>query len=324
MTPLISVVLAARNARGTLPRALASLAAQTMPDWECVVVDDGSTDGTADAVVGDSRFRVVRQAGAGLTAALRRGVSEARGTLIARLDADDVCLPDRLRRQSEELARRPEVVAIGCGVELVSESGSALGSHVYPSDHAALVASLDSLLTPIPHSTLMVRRDALESAGGYRAAFIKAQDYDLLRRLSELGRLSSLSDVLVRLTVSNHSMTAASEGGEQFEYCALAYACATLRAKVGKDPLEEPSSSEFIDEFRRWYRTSRLPALFRSRLARREARIAEGEGMPGAAVAALARATWLDPAWPLRGLGVDADPAAEARAWAESWARRNR
>lgn len=324
MNPSVSVVLPARNARAVLPRALASLAAQTMTDWECVIVDDGSTDGTADAAGAEPRFRVVRQEASGLTAALRLGVSEAKGAFIARLDADDACLPDRLRRQMEELARRPDLAAVGCGVELVSDRGAPLGTRVYPAEHAALVASLDALLTPIPHSTLMVRREALETTGGYRAVFQKAQDYDLLRRLSEGGRLSSLPDVLVRLTVSNQSVTASAEGGEQFEFCALGFASAALRAKCLKDPLEGPSAAAFLDEFRLWYRASRLPALFRSRLARREARVSGGEGQPGAAVAALARATWLDPAWPLRGLGVDADPAADIWAWVESWAGRTR
>lgn len=324
MIPTVSIVLAVRNARGALPKALASLAAQTLTDWECIVVDDGSTDGTAEAAGGDPRLRVVRQEAAGLTAALRRGVSEAKGAFLARLDADDACLPDRLRRQMEELARRPELSAVGCGVELVSDSGAPLGARVYPAEHAALVASLDALLTPIPHSTLMVRRDAFEAVGGYRAVFQKAQDYDLLRRLSERGQLSSLPDVLVRLTVSNQSVTASAEGGEQFEYGALGFASAALRAKGLKDPLDGPGAAAFVEEFRLWYRASRLPSLFRSRLARREARVAGGEGQPGTAVAALARATWLDPAWPLRGLGVDSDPAADIRAWAESWAGRNR
>ena len=324
MSASVSVVLAARNARKVLPRALDSLLAQTMSDWECVVVDDGSTDGTADSVSADPRFRVVRQESSGLTAALRRGVAEAKGAFIARLDADDTCLPDRLRRQSDELMSRPEISVVGCGVELISESGAPLGTRTFPADHAELVASLDALLTPIPHSTLMARRDALESVGGYRAAFVKAQDYDLLRRLSEKGRLSSLPDVLVRLTVSNKSMTASSEGGEQFEFCALGFACAVMRARTGRDPFESGDATAFLEGFRRWYGTSRLPSLFRSRLARREARVAGGEGNPGAAAVALARATWLDPAWPLRGLGVDADPAADIRAWAEAWAGRNR
>lgn len=324
MSPVVSVVLAARNALKVLPRALASLSAQTMSDWECVVVDDGSTDDLADAVGADSRVRVVRQEASGLTAALRRGVAEAKGEFVARLDADDICLPDRLRRQTEELARCPEVAVLGCGVELVSECGAHLGTRVFPSAHSELVASMDALLTPIPHSTLMVRRDALESVGGYRTAFVKAQDYDLLRRISERGRLGSLSEVLVRLTISNQSVTSVPEGGEQFEYGVLAYACAVIRAKRGMDPLEGPSSAVFISDFRDWYRRSRFPVLFRSRLARREARVAGGEGKPGAAALALARATWLDPAWPLRGLGVDADPAADIRAWAEAWAGRNR
>jgi hypothetical protein len=119
-------------------------------------------------------------------------------------------------------------------------------------------------------------------------------------------------------------MTAGTTGGEQFEFGVLAFVCSVLRTIGVPDPINDASSADFIAEFGRWYRGSRLPSLFRSRLARREARIAGGEGRTTAAVAALARATWYDPAWPLRRFGVNADVAAEARAWAEAWARMKR
>jgi hypothetical protein len=170
----------------------------------------------------------------------------------------------------------------------------------------------------------MARRDVLDAVGGYRSAFFKAQDYDLLRRLSERGKLSSVPDILVRLTASSRSLTSIPAGGEQFEFGVLAFVSSVLRANGGTDPIEGASAAEFIAEFHDWYRGSRMPSLFRSRLERRAARIAGGEGRAASAVIGLARATWLDPVWPLRGLGVDSDPAAEARAWAESWAERKR
>ncbi len=322
--PEVTAVLSARDAGHGLAAAVKSLSSQTLADWECVLVDDGSRVAVAATDFADDRVRVVRQDAAGLTAALRRGCAEARGRFIARLDADDECLPERLSRQVEALERDPGLAAVGCAVELRSEAGVPLGVKAFPTDHPGLVAELDALLTPIPHSTLMVRRSALEAAGGYRAAFAKAQDYDLLRRLSERGRLASLPELLVRLTVSNSSVTASGEGGEQFEFCVLGFVCAVLRAEIAADPLDGPGADAFAEEFRRWYRSSRLPAAFRSRLARRQARTAGAEGRPAAAAAALARATWLDPAWPWRRLAGGGDLANAARAWALAWARRPR
>lgn len=297
MTPAVSVLLPVRDGP-RLGRAVASLQAQTLREWECVVVDDGSARAVPEFP--DPRVRVVRQPPTGLTAALRRGAAEATAPLVARLDADDECLPRRLEAQLALLRSRPELLAVGAGIE----------GRSYPSDHEGLVRELERLLTPIPHSTLMVRREALH----YRAEFLKAQDYDLLLRLSERGGLGSVPEPLVRLGLSPGSVTESPEGGSQFEYCVLAYVCAVCRRLGAPEPLGAP-------EFARWYRSSSYPALFRSRLSRREARMALRDRRPMAAAAALARATVADPAWPLRHAGAD-DPAAEARAWARAWAKR--
>ncbi len=320
----MTVVIGARNESLTLPRALKSLLAQSMPDWECVVVDDGSTDGTADAARIDPRVHVISVAPAGLTAALRRGCDVAQGDYVARLDADDECLPERLARQIGALNQNPDIAAIGCGVELYTDSGRFAGQRIFPADHAGLQASLDSFLTPIPHSTLMVRREVLRRVGGYRAIFEKAQDYDLLRRISEGGKLASLPESLVRLTVSSQSVTNSSQGGEQFEFCALAYASSVLRNERERDPLEGNDAAAFQRDFRGWYRASRLPSIFQSRLARRGARAAHADGRPLAAVGALVRATVVDPQWAFRKLGGDAALGALTRAWALSWAEGHR
>ena len=322
MRPAISLIVGVRDGAGVLPRALESLRAQTLQDWECVVVDDGDDDRILQVVrlFGDARVRLVRQASAGLTAALIRGLEEARAPIIARLDADDEAVPERLQRQLEFLGARPEVVAVGTGVEVVSESGLVLSRHSYAPGHDGLVRQLHALLTPLPHSTLMVRRDALEAVGGYRRRFLKAQDYDLLLRLSEFGRLSSLPEALVRLHASRGSISMNSEGGEQFEYGVLAYTSAVVRSCSGPDPLEGPKADAFAKSFRSWYRSSRYPSLFLSRRQRRTARIAWGENRPALAAAALARATLADPSWALSRVGLGGDIAADARNWAENWA----
>lgn len=316
--------MGARNAAEVLPRALHSLEAQTYDDWECVIVDDGSEDDTARIASSYRRVRVVSQRAAGLTEALRAGCREARGALIARLDADDEASPDRLAKQAAAFDADQGLVALGCAVELRSESGAAMGRRAYPVEHDAIVERMGALLTPIPHSSLMARAEAISAVGGYRAEFRKAQDYDLLLRLSAIGRLGNLSETPVTLSVSSKSMTASVEGGEQLRFGALALACEAVRKAAGADPLAGPEHARFLADFDAWYAGSRLPGMFHSRLAGREARAALAERHPWAAAAALARMIHHDPYRLIPGSLGDKRAADEVKAWADAWARRPR
>lgn len=323
-TPVVSVIMGVRDAGAGLRKALASLVSQTFTDWECVLVDDGSSEDSGEIVreFRDSRFRVFSRAQLGLTSALKHGAVEARGVYIARLDADDEALPERFRTQVSMFEQNPALSAVGGSVELISENGAILGRHSYPIDHAKLLRELEALLTPIPHSTLMMRRSVFESVGGYRLRFAKAQDYDLLLRISERGLLGSSPELLARICVSRGSMTANPVGGEQFEFTLLAYTCMAIRRTGHGDPLENSQSDAFNELFRLWYRASRYPGIFRSRLDRRLARLFLSDGCAVKAVGALMRATMSDPYWLVRCLGIDADLASDAREWARLWVRR--
>ncbi len=117
--PLVSVVIPAYNAAATLPETLDSVLAQTWPNLEIVVVDDGSTDGTAGVLARYApRVRAIRQANGGLAAARNAGLAAARGEFVALLDADDLCEPERIGAQAALLASRPDVVL--CGTEFSS------------------------------------------------------------------------------------------------------------------------------------------------------------------------------------------------------------
>lgn len=322
--PRVSVVMGVRDAAAVLPRALRSLAAQTFGDWECVVVDDGSKDVSARIAASFRRVRVLTQRASGLSEALRLGCEEARGSLIARLDADDEALPERLARQVAAFDADSGLVALGCGVELRAESGASMGRRSYPSGHEAIVDEMGALRAPIPHSTLMARPGAIAAVGGYRPEFRKAQDYDLLLRLAEVGRLSNLSDALVVLTLSAESMTTSPDGGEQLEFGAMALACAAIREESGEDPLAGRDRERFREDFKSWYAGSRLPGVFRSRLAGRELRTALAESRPLAAAAALVNVFRNDPYRFLPGSMGDRRAADAVRGWALAWSRRRR
>jgi glycosyltransferase involved in cell wall biosynthesis len=178
--------------------AVASVLGQTDGDLELVVVDDGSTDATPALLAGvrDPRLRVVAQPGAGLTRALGRALAEARAPLVARLDADDVALPERLARQRAFLAAHPEVGLLGTAAREVAASGREVRLVRPPETDAALRRALIRA-NPFVHSSVMARRDLVERAGGYDPTLPVAQDYDLWMRLARLTRLANLGEVLV-------------------------------------------------------------------------------------------------------------------------------
>ncbi len=181
MTPRVSVVMPVRDGERFLREALDSTLAQTLDDLELIVVDDGSTDATpailAEAAQRDSRVRVQRQEPGGLTVALNAGCALARAPLIARMDADDVMLPDRLERQVAYLDAHPDVALLGGGIVLVDETGREI-------DREPGRPQLDFLVrNELTHATVMMRADAFRALGGYRLD--QSEDYDLWLRFDE-------------------------------------------------------------------------------------------------------------------------------------------
>src|SRR5437879_6502478 len=132
IAPKVSVLLAVFNGECHLEGSLRSILNQSFADFELIVVDDGSTDGTAEilAAVGraDPRVVVVRQANRGLTASLIRAASLARGAYLARQDADDISPPERFRRQVDFLDAHPSIAAVGAWADIIDRSGAVIGA----------------------------------------------------------------------------------------------------------------------------------------------------------------------------------------------------
>ena len=197
-TPAVSVLIAVRDGAPWVADAVASVLGQSAGDLELIVIDDGSADATPDllAAIRDPRLRTERRAAAGLTPSLNRGLALARAPLIARLDADDFALPDRLARQRAFLDARPDVGLLGSAVREVTTGGVDVAVRIPPVDDAALRAALIRR-NPFVHSTVMARRSLVERVGGYDETMPVAQDYDLWMRLARVTRLGSLPEVLV-------------------------------------------------------------------------------------------------------------------------------
>ena len=200
-TPRASVVMSVYNGEPYLRAAVDSILAQTYTDYEFIIIDDASTDATAAILDGFDDLRIVRsrnEENIGLTRSLNKGLVIARGEYIARMDADDISLPERLAKQVDFLDTHPEIGVLGTAVRVIDGSGNL--SHIWrlPAKHALIKWRL-CFSDSIAHPTVMMRREALEQVRGYDTGFMSAQDYDLWRRLSRVTHLANLQEALLLL-----------------------------------------------------------------------------------------------------------------------------
>lgn len=188
----VSIVIPAYNAEAFIEDALKSLLAQSRPDWECVVVDDGSADGTAAraAAVADVRIRVVRQANGGVSAARNRGLALARARHLLFLDADDRLHPDALARLLARLQGAPgAVAAFGTVVKVLADGSLQPGQkplhrHRYP-EGDVLAAMLEWGFLNV--GQILMRTEAARAAGGFRTDLRLSEDWEFLCRLAAAG-----------------------------------------------------------------------------------------------------------------------------------------
>ena len=201
MTPAISVIMPVHNGAEWLAEAIASIHAQDFADFEFLIVDDGSDDGTAAMLSGfaadEGRIRVLRQAPQGIVAALNTGIAAARAPFLARLDADDRARPDRLGKQFVFMLVHPEIGLVGTYAEVIDAAGHIVGGLAPPTEPARLSRAL-SRTNPFVHSSVMMRTALVRRLGGYRAAFRAAEDYDLWLRMAEAGGIANLAEDLTQ------------------------------------------------------------------------------------------------------------------------------
>lgn len=197
------------NGERYLREALDSVLEQTLGDWQLLVVDDGSTDATSSILDNyarcDSRIMIERQPFQGQIKALVRGLALVGGDYVARLDADDVMLPERLARQVEFMDRHPEVGLVGSAAELIDEHSRPFGRIRPPAEDAALRRVLIQR-NPFIHSSVFIRRSVLSLVGVYDSNLRDTEDYDLWLRIAQAARLAILPIVLVKLR--KHSQNA--------------------------------------------------------------------------------------------------------------------
>jgi len=209
-TPMVSVVMAAFNSGMYIESAIESILRQTLIDFELIIVDDGSSDGTRkiarECARRDPRIRILCQDHAGLVTALNKGCQAARAEYIARLDSDDLAMPERLEQQIKEMRSR-DIALLGGAIECIDSQGASVFSIDFPSWQEGL---RDFLLVNcyIAHTTVMFKKDLFLAVGGYRPQFEDAEDHDLFLRMSDHMVVDNLRTVLSKYRVHNSQISA--------------------------------------------------------------------------------------------------------------------
>lgn len=210
--PVVSVVMPVYNGERFVREAVNSILGQTLKEFEFVIVDDASTDRTPDILqefaARDSRLRVYRMTqNIGAASARNEGSRVATAGLIAVMDADDISLPHRLRKQVRFLEKHPDVGVLGSFVQIVDEFGSPGAFRTYPTTRGLTAWSL-LFFSSIAHPTAMIRRSVVSATQGYSPDCQGgAEDFDLFTRASRVTRLANLPETLVRYRAWQHNTT---------------------------------------------------------------------------------------------------------------------
>ena len=211
--PAVSVCMPVYNCQRHVAEAVESILSQTFRDFEFLILDDGSTDGTLQILkryaARDSRIRLISRHNKGLAPTLQELVDQARGEFLARMDGDDIAMPERFQRQVDYLRAHPECVVLGCRVWEADADGDPVGEYFTLSDHEEIDAFHFRMKGPaLIHPSVTMRRDAVMAVGGYRNVPI-AEEVDLFLRLAERGQVARLPEFLLKYRIhsTNYSRT---------------------------------------------------------------------------------------------------------------------
>jgi len=236
--PVISVLMSVFNGGHHLSMALESVLEQTFTDFEFIVIDDGSTDSTseilADYASRDSRIRLVRHdRNMGLTYSLNKGLAHARGRYIARQDADDISLPERLSKQLSYFQLHPGTGLLGTWAEAIDPEGKALHTGNLPTNSTVIKWHLH-FANCLVHTSVMYPLVMVRRLGFYAEDFESAQDYELWVRLSQISTVANLPQVLVQRRLGPHriSSTYADRQASSIARVIQAYSSYTLQRHV--------------------------------------------------------------------------------------------
>ena len=222
--PEISVIMSVYNSERFLNQAINSILDQTFSEFEFVIVNDASTDNSRNIILSytDSRIKLIdNDTNIGLTKSLNKAIEIAKGRYIARMDADDISLPDRFSVQYDFLEANNDFTLVGSGAYLINENNNEIGSLNRPFTNEIIIGHA-FFYNPIIHPVVMFRKNTIVEIGAYNIAIKRAQDYDLWLRLIKHGaKICNLPQLLLQHREHDNSIESAYPG-EQQRYAAQA------------------------------------------------------------------------------------------------------
>lgn len=234
MKPTVSVILTVYNGADTLTNCLESIRQQTYADWECIIINDGSTDATATLLnsLEDDRFRVFHQTNTGIWKSRNRAISLASAGLIANIDADDTWQPEKLQHQIAYLQQHPDCVLLGTFTNILDHHYRFLYLEKKQTDPVGLKKALEKG-NQFTNSSVMFRKSAFEKVGGYPGQLPSGfEDYLLFYKLAQIGTVANYPEALVNYRVSYTSVTLRQEAPE---FTALKMACIQAQTITPQD-----------------------------------------------------------------------------------------
>jgi len=207
--PLITVLMPAYNAEKYIGEAIGSVLNQSFTDFELLIINDGSADATEKIIRSftDDRIRLINQTNKGVSAALNMGLLNANAELIARFDADDICLPQRLEKQFNFFKENPGYVLVGSDAEYVDMNGEFVFTFEYSGYSDEEIRNLPYQVCPFSHPTVMYKKDLVIAAGMYDINAHNFEDHLLWRKMIQLGKVCNLKENLIKYRFNPGSVT---------------------------------------------------------------------------------------------------------------------
>jgi len=255
--PEVTVLLSCYNGERWLGEAIESVLCQTYPNFEFLILDDGSTDGTWGIIQSyanrDPRIIPWKKENTGLAKTLNHGIAMARGKWIARIDADDVCEPTRLAQQMKFLLQNPKVALLGSWSREFYQDGSGTKMQRYPSSNRKLVSNLLRQKRFFPHSSAIFLAELARSIGGYDYRFLRAEDYNFWLQFSTRTQIECVTQALVRIRKHPSQISNDLGGTQQLIDASSALVAHLLKTRFG-EKLEEWNDAMWV-VFQDWLAT---------------------------------------------------------------------
>jgi glycosyltransferase involved in cell wall biosynthesis len=206
---LVSVVMSVFNAEKYLREAIESVLAQTFTNYEFIIINDGSTDSSMDIIGGynDARIKIITQENKGLSSALNAGIKIASGKYIARLDADDIALSNRMQIQVNFMEQNPEVVLSGSNAYVIDSGGEYLYTSNMPLNEEQILKCLRNT-SPFYHSSVIYRKEVFDKCGGYNEKIRHhVEDLILWNKMAQFGKMCNLREPLIKYRLVPGALT---------------------------------------------------------------------------------------------------------------------